>query len=160
MQKVLKWFASILFIGVTIFLIFFLVSVNSIEDIQPKNITFKSDEEVVESPVKTSWLDKLSQNERMGYFFPVNEIYIKVDLEKSVPSNTIYRLLAPKLDPYQLFCLKEELHHHNLKYSITKEKDSFELLIYSKDLSRLNSLVTTLKNYQILAKVTPFKEDK
>ena len=72
---------------------------------------------------------------------------------------TIYKLSASLLDPYQLFCLKEELARHKLKYFLKRDKDGVELLIYSKDVKRLNSLVKVLKNYQISAKVGLYKED-
>ena len=84
---------------------------------------------------------------------------IQVDLNEKIASKTIYKLSAPIIDPYQLFCLKEELKQHQLKYYLKKDKNGAELLIYSKDIERLNSLVEVLKNYQISANVGLYKED-
>ena len=158
MQKVLKWFTPVLALGVAIFIIFFLISINSsqeLDDIEP--LTHES--EVVQEEPKKVWLNHFSQTERLGYFYPVNEVYIKVDLLKEIKSNTIYRLSASLLDPYQVFCLKEELKQHKLKYYLKQDKDGVELYIFSKSKDKLNSLVKVLKNYQISAKITPYKED-
>jgi len=63
------------------------------------------------------------------------------------------------LDPYQLFCLKEELKQHKLRYYLTKDINRVELLIFSKNIEKLNSLVRVLKNYQISAQIQPYKEE-
>jgi len=58
-------------------------------------------------------LNHFSKTERLGYFYPVNEVLIEVDLNEKIASKkTIYKLSASLLDPYQLFCLKEELNQH------------------------------------------------
>ena len=158
MNKILKWFTPVLALGVAIFIIYFLISINSSQelgDVEP--LTHKS--EVVPEAPKKVWLNYFSKTERLGYFYPVNEVYVKVDLVEKIPNNTIYKLSASLLDPYQLFCLKEELKQHKLKYYLKRDKNGEELLIYSKDINKLNSLVKVLKNYQILAKVEPYKED-
>ena len=159
MQKLLKWFAPSLAIGVAIFIIIFLISINSTEEIyNSEPLTYKS--EVVQKKQKDVWLSHFSNTEKLGYFYPVEEVYIETDLDEKILSNTIYKLSAPILDPYQLFCLKEELKQHQLKYSLKKDVNSVELFIYSKNIKKLNSLVRVLKNYQIMATVKPYKEDK
>jgi len=89
----------------------------------------------------------------------VNEVYIEVDLKEKITKTITYKLSASLLDPYQLFCLKEELRQHALKYYLSKEKEGIELLIFSKNREKLNSLVSVLKNYQISATIKPYKED-
>ena len=42
---------------------------------------------------------------------------------------------------------------------LQKDKSGIELLIYSKEIDKLNSLVKVLKNYQISAPVVPYNED-
>ena len=158
MQKILKWFTPVLAIGVAIFIVFFLISINSSEKvIEPKPLVLKS--EVVQKKSEKVWLNQFSQAERHGYFYPVNEVFIKVDLDEKITKTITYRLSAPLLDPYQLFCLKEELKQHELKYFLEKTKDSIELLIFSKNIDKLNSLVKVLKNYQISANIMPYKEE-
>ena len=161
MQKILKWLTPVLALGVAIFIIFFLISINSDnEDLQSEPLVRKS--EVVQKKSEQVWLNQFSKTQQLGYFYPVNEVYVQVDLEKKTPkkTTTIYKLSASLLDPYQLFCLKEELKQHSLRYYLKRDKSSIELLIYSKNLKRLKSLVKVLKNYQISAKIRPYIKGK
>jgi hypothetical protein len=158
MQKILKWFTPVLALGVAIFIIFFLISINSddgFDDVEP--LVRKTEESSGQK--EKVWLDHFSITQREGYFYPVNEVYVKVDLDKKIETKTIYKLSASSLDPYQLFCLKEELKQHKLRYYFTKDKSGLELLIYSTNKTKLNSLVRVLKKYQISAQVVPYKED-
>lgn len=159
MQKILKWLTPLIAVGVAVFIVTFLVSINS--DDGPVSISpLEHRNEVVAKKPKEVWLNHFSKTERLGFFYPVNEVLIQVDLNEEVPSQTVYKLSASLLDPYQLFCLKEELKQHQLKYYLKRDKSGVELLIYSKNREKLNSLVEVLKNYQILAKVGLHKEDK
>ncbi len=158
MRKILRWFTPLIAVGVAIFIVFFLISINlsktsvALAPLQHKNSL------ALEEPQQT-WLDHFSKAEKSGYFYPVNEVLIKVDLNEKIAEKPIYKLSALQLDPYQLFCLKEELKHHKLEYYLKKDKNGVELLIYSKDRDKLNSLVQVLKNYQISANVGLYKED-
>ncbi|WP_321778584.1 hypothetical protein [Sulfurimonas sp.] len=158
MQKILKWFTPVLALGVAVFIIFFLISINPSQEqgyVEP--LEHKS--EVTQKKSQKVWLNHFSASQRLGYFYPVNEAFIEIDLVEKIISKTIYKLSASLLDPYQLFCLREELKQHELKYYLKKDKNSVELLIYSKNIEKLNSLVRVLKNYQISAKVELYKED-
>ena len=158
MQKVLKWLTPVLALGVTIFIIFFFISINSIDELDEiEPLTHKSN--VIHKKPNKVWLNNFSQTERLGYFYPVNEVYIDVDLNEKILNNTIYKLSASLLDPYQLFCLKEELKQHKLRYYLRRDNNDVELLIYSKKIDKLNSLIKVLKNYQISATMKPHKED-
>ena len=158
MQKIIKWFTPVLALGVAIFLVFFLMSINKYDEydsseplVLDTNITQKKSEKL--------WLNHFSQTEKLGYSFPVNEVYIKVDLDEKITKTITYSLSAAVLDPYQIFCLKEELKQHNLKYYLNQDKHKMKLLIYSQDVNKLNKLVKVLKNYQISATVKPYKEE-
>jgi len=158
MQKILKWLTPFLSIGVAVFLIFFLFSINSSDElVESKPLTL--DYNITQELPDKMWLDHFSQTQRLGFSYPVNEIYVKVDLNEKITKIITYKLSASVLDPYQLFCLKEELKQHRLKYYLRKDKQSMELLIYSKNINKLNFLVKTLKNYQIMAKIKPYKEE-
>lgn len=158
MQKILKWLTPLIAVGVAVFIIFFLILINSNET--PIKITpLEHKSEVVVKKQEKVWLNHFSKTERLGYFYPVNEVYIQVDLNEKIASKTIYKLSAPLLDPYQLFCLKEELKQHKLKYYLKRDKSGVELLIYSKNIEKLNTLVRVLKNYQISAQIGLYKED-
>lgn len=158
MQKILKWLTPLIAVGVAIFLIFFFISINSNEN-QIDNVQLKHKTEATAKEPKQSWLDYFSKTEKLGYFYPVNEVFIKIDLNENIATRTVYKLSAQSLDPYQLFCLKEELRQHKLKYYLKQDKNGVELHIYSQDKEKLNSLVTVLKNYQISATIGLIKED-
>jgi len=158
MQKILKWFTPIIAIGVAIFIIFFLISINSsanLQDLEPLELPDK----IVQEKPKKVWLSHFSESQKLGYFYPVNEVYIKVDLDEKIIKTITYELSASLLDPYQLFCLKEELKRHKLKYYLKKDGEKVDLLIYSQNKNRLDSLVKALKNYQIVASIRKYKEE-
>ncbi|MFA6196661.1 MAG: hypothetical protein WC656_08435 [Sulfurimonas sp.] len=157
MQKILKWFAPVLALGVAVFIVFFLLSINSSEELHTDPLVYKS--EVIPKEQEKVWLNHFSQVEKLGFFYPVNEVYIQVDLNEKLVKTIIYKLSASLLDPYQLFCLKQELKQHQLKYYLQKDKSGIELLIYSKDIDKLNSLIKVLKNYQISATIKPYNEE-
>ena len=158
MQKILKWLTPLIGVGVAVFIVFFLISINSSDEfIESKPLEFRT--QVTQKKPEKVWLNHFSESQRQGYFYPVNEVYIKVDLNEKITKTITYKLSAPSLDPYQLFCLKEELKQHKLKYSLDKGSNGVELLIFSKNVDKLNSLVKVLKNYQISATIKSYKEE-
>ncbi|WP_457748123.1 hypothetical protein [Sulfurimonas sp.] len=141
-----------------IFITFFLVSINSPEVfIDSKPLTLESN--ITQGKSEKLWLNHFSNAKRKGYFYPVNEVYVKVDLNEKITKTIIYKLSAKVKDPYQLFCLKEELKGHGLKYFLKKDKMGIDLLIYSQNVDKLNKLVQALKNYKISAQIEPYKEE-
>lgn len=158
MQKILKWFAPILTIGVAVFIIFFLLSINTHEKIYEQEPFALEENNLLQKP-KQTWLENFSQTEKLGYFYPVNEVYIQVDLNEKIIKETTYKLSASLLDPYQEFCLKEELKQHGLRYYLKRDNKKVELLIFSTDRAKLNILVNVLRNYQISAQIVPYQED-
>lgn len=158
MQKILKWLTPLIAVGVAIFIIFFLISINSNEvliDTEPLSLG----EKPVQAKPEQIWLDKFGESERKGYFYPVNEVYVQVNLQEKITKTITYKLSAKLLDPYQLFCLKEELKNHKLKYYLKKDKTGIDLFIYSQNVDKLKDLVKVLKNYKISAKIMPYKEE-
>ena len=158
MQKLLKWFAPLLAFCVAIFLVFFLISINSSENLVEGKPLVLETELQAEKPQKV-WIDHFSKVQKQGYSYPVNEVYIKVDLNEKITKTITYKLSASLLDPYQLFCLKEELQNYKLKYYFKNDAKGIELLIYSQNVNKLKQLVTVLKKYQIMATVKPYKEE-
>ncbi|MEA3521934.1 MAG: hypothetical protein U9R50_03090 [Campylobacterota bacterium] len=160
MQRLAYWLTPIIAIGVALFLVLLLYRINQGE--APPLLKQKSIANVLASDQKSDngWLERFSKSERLGYFFPVNEIYINLDLTQKIVHETIYQLNATIHDPYQLFCLKEELKQYGLKHLLKKDSTGTTLLIRSKNQNKLMQLVATLKNYQIMAKIVPFKEEK
>jgi len=152
MQKVIKWFAPSVTLGVAIFITFFLISINSTQEYKKsKELSFL--EKVVSNESTDIWLNHFAKTQKLGYFYPVNEVYVEVDLNEKITNTITYELSATLLDPYQLFCLKEELKKQKFRYYLKKNKAKVELLIYSSSKKRLNSLVVALKDYKITAKI-------
>lgn len=147
-------------VGVTIFIIFFLFSINSNDEfIEAKPLTYNDD--VKPKHQKQDWLMYFSKTKKSGYFYPVNEIYVKINLNEKITKTITYRLSTSRLDSYQLFCLKVELKNRELKYLLDKSKNGVELFIFSQDRKRLDSLIKALKNYNIIVvSIKPYKEEK
>ncbi len=152
MKKILKWLSLLFAAGVTVFVIFFLYAINSDEPIEkPEPFVYQT--HIKEQKSEALWLNHLSKTRKKGYYFPVDEIYIKTDLVKVPQKKKPYRLVVDDLDPYQIFCLNQELKRHKIRYLFKKEKHANKLLVYSQDIGKLNSLVKVLKKYQIDAKI-------
>ena len=158
MQKFVKWFAPVVAIGVAVFIIYFLVSINA-ETVLLDEGPLGFQEQVQKENVEKNWLNHFSKSKKLGYSYPVNEIYLKVDLDEKITKTITYKLSANIQDPYQLFCLQEELKRYNLKYFLKKDKHGVDLLIYSQNVNKLKNLVKVLRNYKIKAQVELYKED-
>jgi len=158
MQKILKWLTPLIAVGVAIFILFFLISINS-NEVYLETEPLILEKHTTEEKPKKIWLDHFSKSERLGYIYPVNEVYVKVNLKEKITKTITYQLSAPLLDPYQLFCLKEELKNHKLKYYLKKDKVNVDLFIYSQNVDKLKNLVKVLKNYKISAVIKPYKEE-
>lgn len=158
MQSLLKWLTPAIALGVAIFILFFLISINSPEPLANGELLELETKSIQSKPEKI-WLNHFSESERKGYVYPVNEVYVKLDLDEKITKTITYKLSAKVRDPYQLFCLKEELRQHKLKYYLQKDLKGIELLIYSQNVDKLNNLVNVLKNYKIQAQIGLYKEE-
>ncbi|MBD3797333.1 MAG: hypothetical protein IE887_06265 [Campylobacterales bacterium] len=158
MQNILKWLTPAIAIGVAVFIVFFLISINSQEPlVDDKPLELKT--ELLPTKPEKIWLNHFSESERKGYSYPVNEVYVKLDLDEKITKTKTFKLSAKVQDPYQMFCLQEELKQHKLKYYLKKDKQGIDLFIYSQNVDKLNNLVKVLKNYKILAQIELYKEE-
>lgn len=159
MHKAFKWLTPLITVGVAIFIVVFLIKINPSENtqldkLQTKNIQTQDDE------TQSQWLSHFSKSEQSGYFYPVNEIYIDLDLNEQAVVTKTYQLDAPISDPYKLFCLQEVLKQYNVRYFLNKNQEDTKLLIYTNDESKFDLLINALKTYDISAKILPYKEEK
>ncbi len=155
MHKMLaRWLFPAIFVGVAIFLIFFLVQVNQTDAvIYDEKADIPQAQQLPDIPSREKWIERFSERENQGYFYPVTEIFVEVDLKEPPKKTTIYQLRAGDLDPYQIFCLKEVLKQYQVKYMFEQNKDETKLVIHSKNLDQLKSIVKSLKNYAINANI-------
>lgn len=160
MQNAFKWLTPIITIGVAIFIVIFLIDINPSDDIQKvEQLKIKSTRIKDDNP-ETLWLNHFSKSEQDGYFYPVNEIFVDLDLSQQIVLTKIYQLNAFISDPYQFFCLQEVLKQYKIRYYLNKDHLDAKLLIYSEDRSKLDLLVKALLTYDINAKILPYKEEK
>lgn len=149
-----RWLFPAIFVGVAIFLIFFLVQVNQTDAvIYDEKADIPQAQQLPDIPSREKWIERFSERENQGYFYPVTEIFVEVDLKEPPKKTTIYQLRAGDLDPYQIFCLKEVLKQYQVKYMFEQNKDETKLVIHSKNLDQLKSIVKSLKNYAINANI-------
>jgi len=149
-----KWLFPAIFVGVSFFLILFLVQVNQNDaSIYADKADIPQAKDLPALPSKEKWIERFSDQEQEGYFYPVTEIFVEVDLKDPPKKTTIYQLKAGDLDPYQLFCLKEVLKQDSVKYMFEQKKEEMKLVIYSKNLKQLENIVKKLKNYAINASI-------
>jgi len=149
-----KWLFPAIAGGVAIFLLIFLVQVNQTDaSIYADKADIPKAQEIPSIVSKEKWIERFSQQEEAGYFYPVTEIFVEVDLKEPPKKTTIYQLKAGDLDPYQLYCLKEVLRQYKTKYMFEQQRDDMKLIIYSQNVKQLENIVKTLKNYAINAQI-------
>jgi len=160
MQRFAYWLFPLIAVGVTAFVVLFMIQINpslptnfEMDDENPK--TDLPDDEI-SAP---SWLKRFVEGEEKGYFYPVNEVTLVLGGGEESPQKNIYRVIAPVKDSYQLFCVKQELKKFVLPSSMKKEGETVTVVIESADHDKLQSLVQKLKNYQISANLSPLEEE-
>ena len=152
MKKILKWFSLLFAVSVTVFVIFFLYNINSdITVSKPQPLEYKSIAKKQEA--QALWLNHLSDTKKKGYFFPVDEVYIETKLEVPKKSSTNYELVVNELDPYQIFCLEQELKRFTKEYFLKKEDKKLQVYVYAKQLDDLKALTKVLQRYNIEAEI-------
>ena len=159
MHKAFKWLTPIITVGVAIFIVVFLIKINPSENTQLDKLQ-TTNMKTQDGELQSMWLAHFSKSEQNGYFYPVNEIYINLDLDEQASLTKTYQLNAPITDPYKLFCLQEVLKQYNVRYFLNKNQEDAKLLIYLDDKSKLELLTKALKTYDISANILPYKEEK
>ncbi len=149
-----KWLFPTIFVGVVVFLIVFLVQVNQTDaSIYDEKADIPQAQQLPRIPNREKWIERFSEHENQGYFYPVTEIFVEVDLKEPPKKTTSYQLKAGDLDSYQIYCLKELLKQYQLKYIFEQKKNDVRLVIYSKSLDPLKNIVESLKDYAINASI-------
>ena len=159
MHKAFKWLTPIITVGVAIFIVVFLIKINPSENTQLDKLQI-TNMKTQDGEPQSMWLNHFSKSEQNGYFYPVNEIYINLDLNEQTGLTKTYQLDAPISDSYKLFCLQEVLKQYNVRYFLNKNQEDAKLLLYLDDKSKLDLLVKALKTYDISANILPYKEEK
>ena len=158
MRRFAYWLFPLTAVGVAIFIVVFLIRINpSLPSSDDPDYT-ADDAGHIPSALEGSWISRFSVGEEKDYSYPINEVHMELGRAENT-ADTRYRISVPLRDSYELFCLKQELLNSGLHYYLHKEGEKMTLLIDSDERSRLESLVTKLKTYQITATVSPYTEE-
>jgi len=153
MKKILKWLSLLFAVSVFIFVLFFIYSINANISVQkPQPLEFNST--IEDQEAQALWLNHLSKAQKKGYYFPVNEVYIETELVAKPKKQQHYQLLVEEIDPYSVFCIKQELQRFHIPYYFRKSGKKLTFIVESPNQQKLKSLVKVLKKYQIKAKIS------
>jgi hypothetical protein len=111
----------------------------------------KKSEEVLKS---RTWSEALASSKDSKFSFPVNELYMQIDLKKYIPPKVkSYRLVVDRTDRYSLFCIVQTLSQMNLPYVVEKRDRVPIIYVGSKTENSLKNVVQKLKDYDIESKI-------
>lgn len=159
MRRFAYWLFPLTAAAVAVFIVVFMIRINSYVPSSEDSLKDEYSSSTAPIAAQESWISRFSMSEEKGYFYPINEVHLELDMGENAPV-TRHRLAVPLKDSYELFCLKQELMNSGLPYFLHKEGDVMTLLVDSDDQNKLESLVTKLKTYQISATVSPYTEEK
>lgn len=152
-RKILGVFFTVLFLGVVAVLYSFFNYTNN-EIVETKEYLSPIDKEEKTQNLSRSWIDSLVKNSNSSYLYPVNELYMHIDLRKQIaPKVKSYKLIVQDIDRYSLFCVMQTLQGFNLPFVITKQKKAPSIYMGSDNKKRLKEIEEKLKKYGIKSKI-------
>jgi len=161
MRRAAFWLFPLIAFSVALFIVLFLVQINP----SAPNVSLTENNDEIESSEGLkekfgSWLSHFSVTEESGYFYPVNEVTLNLDMGGESAVSEMYRLTIKPQNSDELLQVMEELKQSTLPYEMQNNEDTKQITVDSTDQFQLQSLVTKLKTYQITATVAPFTEEK
>lgn len=161
MRRAAFWLVPLIAFAVALFIVLFLVQINPSA---PKISSSENGEEAGFSAGLGekfgSWISNFSTTKESGYFYPVNEVTLKLDMGEKDNSAEMFRVTITPMNTDELLQTKAELKKCELPYEVQKKEEPMILTVDSTDQLQLQSLVTKLKTYQITAKLSPYTEEK
>lgn len=152
-KKILIALFTLLLLGVG----WVLASLLSHEDSQARmNYEYLSPSENIEVDKiqKNSWAKDLANPQAAKFSFPVNELFMQIDLKKYVPPKVrFFRVVIDRADRYSLFCIVQTLSSMNLPYVVQTEGKAPTVYVSSKEKAPLGQVVEKLKEYDIESKI-------
>ena len=101
-----------------------------------------------------SWIDNLEKSKKSKYTYPVNELFMHIDLQKNSQSKTkLYKLVIQNIDRYSLFCIMQTLQNFNLPFAVVKQKFAPIIYLGSNNDKKLKKIKEKLKEYDIDSKI-------
>lgn len=161
MRRAAFWLVPLIAFAVALFIVLFLIQINpsapkigSSENGDERGLSEGLGEKI------GSWISYFSTTKESGYFYPVNEVTLKLDVAGEDKSIEMFRLTITPKNTDELLQAKAELKKSELPYEVQKKEDPMILTVDSNDQLQLQSLVTKLKSYQIEATLSPYSEEK
>lgn len=110
---------------------------------------------VIESQKRNkSWIEDLAQSTDAAFSFPVNELFLHVELKDYIPPKTkSFRLVIDRADRYSLFCIAQTLSSMDLAFVIEKQDMLPIVYINSEKKESLDKVVSKLSDYDIKSKI-------
>lgn len=152
-KKILGIFFLILFLSIS-FLLYKLLN---------QKIEIKEDFAKVESPTKikiteepkeTVWIKEMAHKDSREFIFPVNELFMQIDLQGGDGSKVkSFRLVIDRADRYSLFCIVQTLSSMRLSYVVIKEDKIPIVFVQEKTMKALDRVVQELEKYDIKSKI-------
>jgi hypothetical protein len=154
-RKVLGTLFVLLFVGVGIFLSRLLYQEVEIHLDIPE---YKSSTlpQINAPSSQKAWIKEMAQKDSQEFIFPVNELFMQIDLVKELGGNgkmKSFRLVIDKADRYSLFCIIQTLTSLHLPYMVIKEDKAPIVFVEEKSMKKLESVVLELEKYDIKSKI-------
>jgi hypothetical protein len=160
MRRAAFWLFPLIAVAVALFIVLFLIKINpSAPSVHSSENEYDVGSYQGLGEKLSSWITHFSTAKESGYFYPVNEVTLKLDMGGENNSLEMYRLSVTPKSADELLQVKEELKANELPYEMQKNEDTMTLTVDSTDKNQLQSLVTKLKTYQITATVSPYTEE-
>jgi|GEM_PF-631591 len=158
-KKMLGVFFTLLLVGVFVMLYHFF------NDTDNEVIEYKQYPSPIKEKKKTGttklWIDNLAKSSTLQYSYPINELFMQVDLQKKLPRNEKSKIIKPKsyklvigdIDQYSIFCVVQTLSNLNVPFVLSKDGLVPEISIVNADNKKLKKIVKVLNTYQIKSKI-------
>ena len=107
-----------------------------------------------EIPKNKTWSQELANAKDSKFSFPVNELYMQIDLKSYIPPKVkSFELVVDRADRYSLFCIVQTLSSMDLPFVVDKKNKIPVIHVSSKTESYLKGVVKKLKEYDIESKI-------
>ena len=133
-KKILLVFFLVLFAGV-VGILYSIFNYGDNETVETKKYLYPLKNTDKGDGLTHTWIDRLVKNQKSDFLYPVNELYMHINLKKYIPPKKTksYKLVIQNISSYSLFCVMQTLHGFNLPFVLTKGKTDSAIYMDSSD---------------------------
>ncbi len=129
-----------------------------------KDIPFKPSEEFIKVPFISKEKKPKQKSSVKDYFFPVDVLYVKIDLKKKPKvvkkvvkkKHKAFQLIIKKSNRHSLFCIRHTLSLFSLPYILETQDAITIITVDSDDKDTLEIVAKRLEQYKIKTKIKRF----